>query len=186
MKSVIKSSTTVIAAMLLAGTSLLRAQAVPEKYAPLPYTPRGLYGQALVDMELAKHPELKILVLHVTPPGIPAESDKDRGIMFSDIGRIGKPDNDEDIGVFRSRKENIEAQLAPGPGVNPWSITSAPKFEVLAILYDRAGTAIGLAGIIFPYKQGDDTKKLTKIAHEIQEDLKSRIESKDKLFDPAS
>jgi hypothetical protein len=187
MKSIVSLTfTAILVGALLAATPPLRAQGAASKYAPLPYPPRGLHGQALVDMELAKHPELKLLILHVTPPGVPADSDKDRAIMFSDIGRIGKPDNDEDIGVFRSRQEHVEAQATAGTKVPPWSITAPPKFEVLTILYDRAGNAIGLAGIIFPYKQGDDTAKLTTLAHEIRDDLKTRIDSKDQLFDPAS
>ncbi len=182
----ISSSAAILVAALFSVPNLLHAKEVSQKYAPLHYPPRGLHGQALVDMELAKHPELKILVLHTTLPGISVESDKDRCIFFSNIGRIGKPDIDEDAAIFRSRKESTEAQAKPGPDVVPWSITSAPKFEVMAILYDRSGKAIGLAGIIFPYKDGEDTSKYVKIAREIEADLKERIESREQLFEPAS
>ena len=44
------------------------------------------YGQHLVDVTLAYHPELSILAMHATPPG-----GKTNVIVASNIGRNGKP-----------------------------------------------------------------------------------------------
>jgi len=177
-----------IAAAALACASLtgLRADDAPNKYAPLAYAPLGNVGQALVDMEMAKHPELKLITLHVTPRGIPADSDKDRCILFSSIGRIGKHDNDEDIGIFKANKESTEVATEPVPGVPKWSVTSTPKFEVLTPLLDSSGKSIGLAVIVFAYKKGDDVGKFTETAHTIRDEIKDRTPSKDALFEPAS
>jgi hypothetical protein len=171
---------------LFFGAATLAAQESAKPYAPLAYTPQGTKGQALVDMEMAKHTELRLITLHVTPNGIAADSDKDRCIMCSSIGRIGKPDNDEDIGVFKAGKEKTELATTPPPPTAPFSVTAAPKYEVMTPLLDSAGDSIGLAVIVFNYKAGDDTKKYDKIAHKIRDDFKKRVASKDDLLGPAT
>ena len=174
------------AALACASASALRSEDASTKYAPLAYAPAGNYGQALVDMEMAKHVELKLITLHVTPKGVAADSDKDRCIMFSTIGRIGKHDNQEDIDIFKAGQEKTEIATDPAPGVPSWSPTSTPKFEVMAPLQDSSGKSIGLAVIVFGYKKGEDTDKFIKIAHDIRDEIKDRTPSKDALFDPAS
>jgi hypothetical protein len=174
------------AAFACASASTLRSDDASTKYAPLTYAPAGNHGQALVDMEMAKHVELKLITLHVTPKGVAADSDKDRCIMFSTIGRIGKHDNQEDIDVFKAGQEKTEVATDPAPGVPSWSPTSTPKFEVMEPMLDSSGSPVGLAVIVFAYKAGDDTDKFTKAARKIRDEIKARTPSKDALFDPAS
>jgi hypothetical protein len=171
------------AALALAGAGL-RAQS--GSYAPLDYTPQGNVGQALVDMEMARHPELKLITIHVTPKGVSPDADKDRCILCSSIGRIGKHDNQEDIDVYRAGKETTELATRYAKNVSPWSVTQAPKYEVATPLLDNAGDKVGLLVIVFGYRKGDDTSKFDSIAHQIRDDIKERIASKDDLLAPAS
>jgi hypothetical protein len=180
--------TLVTISAVLTGHALL---AQPNKFAPLPYTPRGTYGQALVDLEVYKHPELKQLALHTTPAGFPTGADADiqhcnRCIVASNFGRIGSLDIQEDYDVVHSGKEltAVEAKLNPK---TPWySPTSPPKYEVLARLYDSSGQVIGVVYVSFGYKEGDDVGRFTALAHEVADELKQRVPNKDALFKPAA
>lgn len=156
------------------------------KYAPLTYTPLCNYGQALVDMEMAKHPELKILTVHVTPPGIAPEIDKERRLMFSNIGRIGKIDNDLDSEIFKGGKEVVEVLKSPTPASTNFSITATPKYEVWNILKDKSGKNIGLIVMVFPYHENFDLEQYHAVAKAVVEELNSRTTTKDDLFKPAS
>jgi hypothetical protein len=176
-----------LAVALIAGFApALHSAESGNKYAPLTYTPMSTYGQALVDMEVAAHPELKILTLHVTPPGIAVDVDKERRLMFSNIGRIGKVDDPVGAKIFRSDTDDIVIKKeAPPPSTN-FSITAAPKYEVGTQLKDASGKPIGLAVMVFPYHENFDLEVYHRIAQSVAADLSSRVKSKDDLFRPAS
>lgn len=161
------------------------AHAVDAKYAPLSYQPICSQGQALVDMEVARHPELKILTLHVTPHGVPADTDNERRLFFSNIGRVSKVDAGVDAEVYRSDKELVEIEKDPAPPSTNFSITASPKYEVLEILRDKNGTRIGLIVMVFPYHDNFDLEQYHKVALQVARELNERIASKDGLFDPA-
>jgi len=164
----------------------LRAEDAPRTYAPLDYAPMGNKGQAIVDMEMARHPELKLITVHITPVGISPDSDKDRCILCSSIGRIGKHDNEEDIGIYKQGVEKTEAATETVKGVPMWSVTQAPKYEVLTPLLDKSGTKAGLLVVVFGYHPGEETAKYDRIAHEIRDDFQKASASKDDLLAPAS
>ncbi|MDD3179632.1 MAG: hypothetical protein PHQ04_04695 [Opitutaceae bacterium] len=174
------------AALAVCFATTLRSAESSNKYAPLAYTPLGNYGQALVDMEMAKHPELKILTIHVTPPGIPADVDNERRLMFSNIGRIGKLDSIEDSKIFKGGKEVVEAFKNPAPPSTNFSITATPKYEVWNILKDQFGKDVGLIVMVFPYHENFDLEKYHEVAKTVVEELNSRMTTKDDLFKPAS
>src|SRR5258706_14609638 len=137
--------TAIFAAALYVGLAPVLHSAEPSnKYAPLTYMPMSTYGQALVDMEVAKHPEIKILTIHVTPSGVPAETDKERRMMFSNIGRIGKVDDPVGAEIFRSNKDDVVIKKDPAPPSMNFSITATPKSEVGTQLKNASGTTIGL------------------------------------------
>jgi hypothetical protein len=156
------------------------------KYAPLAYAPMSTYGQALVDMEVAKHPELTILSIHVTPSGIAADVDKERRLMFSNIGRIGKVDDAVGADVFRGAKEVIDIKKNPAPPSSNFSITAPPKYEVATQLKDTSGKTIGLIVMVFPYHENFDLETYHQIANQVAADLNTRVTTKDDLFKPAS
>ena len=137
-------------------------------------------------MEVARHPELKILTVHVTPPGVAAAVDRERRLLFSNIGRIGKVDNDADGEVFRGGIEVVEVLKDPAPPSTNFSITAAPKYEVLDILKDQSGKSIGLIVMVFPYHENFDLEKYHAIAKAVVSELNSRVPAKDDLFKPAS
>jgi hypothetical protein len=133
-------------------------------------TPTNTYAQKLVDEMLAKYPELVILVMHVTPPDKP---DTDNVILGSSIGRIGKKADEDDLRVIRTGKTNLEVN------------TTGERFEVELALQDKAGKTIGALGVVFPYKAGDDKAKRQKQAEQIRDELRKKIPSAAKLFEPA-
>src|SRR4029077_1939054 len=115
------------------------------------------YGQELVDQVIARHPELLVVVFHVSPPGIPGYP-----IVASNIGRIGKLADEDDMRVITTEKTNLE--IAHGDS----------RFEFELVLRDVAGTDIGALGLVFPYKTGDDKDALGKSAVAVRDWLARR------------
>ena len=116
------------------------------------------YGQELVDQVVARNPRLLVIVLHVSPPNVP-----NYPIIASNIGRIGKVADEDDMRVITTEKTNLE--IAHG----------GKRFEVELVLRDVAGTNLGALGLVFPYKNGDDKKALEKKAIGIRDWLAKRI-----------
>lgn len=116
------------------------------------------YGQELVDQVVARNPSLLVIVFHVSPPNVP-----NYPIIASNIGRIGKVADDDDMRVITTEKTNLE--VAHG----------GSRFEVELVLRDVTGANIGALGLVFPYKKGDDKKALEKKAIGIRDWLAKRI-----------
>jgi hypothetical protein len=116
------------------------------------------YGQELVDQVVARNPGLLVIVFHVSPPNVP-----NYPIIASNIGRIGKAADDDDMRVITTEKTNLE--IAHG----------GQRFEVELVLRDVTGTNLGALGLVFPYKSGDDKKTLEKKAIGIRDWLAKRI-----------
>ena len=124
-------------------------------------------AQKLVDEALAKHPEVVIIALHVAPP-----NQKDYVIVASNIGRIGKKADEDDMRVIDTGKSNLEINK------------KGNHFEVELVLQDQSGKTIGAAGIVFNYKPGDDKVKMEKTAEQIRDEWKKQIPNKESLFQP--
>src|SRR5262249_35612035 len=103
--------------------------------------PVKIYGQELIDRLIAKHPELLVAVMPVTPP-----KSADNVIIASNIGRIGKPGDEDDMRVIDTEKANLE--VAHG----------GKRFEVELVLRDVTGGNAGALGLVFPYREGKDSK----------------------------
>lgn len=125
-------------------------------------------AQKLVDEALVKHPEVVIIAMHVAPP-----HQSDYVIVASNIGRIGKKADEDDMRVINTGKSNLEINK------------TGNHFEVELVLEDQSGKTIGAAGIVFNYKPGDDRAKYQKIAEQIRDEWKPQIPNKDSLFQPA-
>lgn len=173
------------AGLLTLCAAALHAADAAGKYAPLTYTPLGFYGQALADIEVAKHPELKILTIHVTPRGVPADKNGDRRLMFGNLGRIGKVDNAGDDEAYTNGKEVVEVEKDPAPPSMNFSITATPKYEVLTPLLDKAGNKIGLIVMVFPYHENFDLEIYHKVAQTVASELNGKVGNKDDLLKPA-
>ncbi len=149
-------------ALLLGVAGLLQAQT--HGTADQPKT----YAQQLINQEIAKHPEIVIMAMHVTPP-----NSADNQIIASNIGRIGKKADDDDMRVVRTGKPNLEVNKAGN------------HFEVEMALLDKSGTTIGAVAVVYNYKAGDDKAKLERKAEQVRDDLRNQIPDLKSLFNPA-
>jgi hypothetical protein len=140
--------------LLLAGGVFLSAQ-----------TANKIYAQKLVDQALAKHSEVVILAMHVTPPDKP-----DNVIIASNIGRIGKKADEDDLRVINTGKPNLERN------------EKGDHFEVELVLQDESGNTIGALGVVFMYKPNNEAA-FQKSAEQLRDELRKRIPSRAKLFD---
>ena len=143
------------AALIFAGAVGTAAQA-----------PGKIYAQKLVDETLAKHPEVVIMAMHVTPPG-----KAENVIIASNIGRIGKKADEDDLRVIHTGKANLERNK------------KGDHFEVELPLQDEAGKTIGAVGIVFMYKPDNETA-FQKRAEEVRDEMRKQIPSVGKLFEP--
>jgi hypothetical protein len=105
----------------------------------LAQTPSKTYAQQLVDQTLATHPDIAIMAMHVTPP-----KQTDNVIIASNIGRIGKKADSDDMGVVNTG--------TPVREVNK----EGDHFEVELPLLDVTNDTVGALSIVYPYKAGDD------------------------------
>ena len=116
------------------------------------------YGQELVDQVVARHSELLVVAMHAAPAGHPGYP-----IVASNIGRIGKAADEDDMRVVTTEKTNLE--VAHG----------GTRFEVELVLRDVTGADIGALGLVFPFKASDDKSALEKNAIAIRDWLATRI-----------
>ncbi len=129
-----------------------------------------IYAQKLVNELMAEHPELLVIGLHATPPG-----DTQERMIASNLDRIGKKDDDDDIGVATEHK----AICAP-------NLKETFKFEVLMPMKDASGHVLNAAiGFVFKYKAGDDEVKMHALAVSIRDELAKKIPNLAALFAPA-
>src|SRR5215471_14665156 len=128
--------------------------------------PSMTYAQKLVNETLAKHKEVVIMAFHVTPP-----NQTENVIIASNIGRIGKKADEDDMRVINTGESNLEVNKAGN------------HFEDELPLLDASGNRIGAVGIVFNYKPGDDKQKLAKNAELVRDEMSKQIPSKEKLFE---
>jgi len=131
------------------------------------YTKAAPFAQKLVDEALAKHPEVILLAIHAQPP------DHKNLILSSNVGRIGKIGDEDDLRCIRTGKSNLELN------------STGKHFEDELVLLDASGKTIGALGVVFNYKPGDDKAALEKIADQIRDEMKAQLPNKSTLFGPA-
>src|SRR5262250_615511 len=118
--------------------------------------PQKIFAQKLVDEALAKHKDDIILAMHVTPPG-----QTENVIIASNIGRIGKKADEDDLRVIQTGKPNLEVNK------------KGDHFEVELVIQDQQGKTIGAMGVVFMYKDGDDKAALQKKA-EVRDEMRAQ------------
>ena len=144
--------------LVVAFASLLGAQGPKPK----------IFAQRLVEIEMEKHSDLLIIAFHVTPPG-----EKDNVIIASNIGRIGKKADEDDMRVIKTGKPNLEVNA------------TGDHFEVQMAQRDKAGKIIGALAVVFPYKEGMDKEKLHAEGEEIRKEIEAQAPTLAKLFETA-
>ena len=136
-----------------------------------------MYGQVLVDEQMARHKDLLSVTLHGTPPG-----QKDVYTMFAGSfpERIGNPDDPDDIDVI---KKGITILDPRWKRVND----KDKKFVVLMPMRDKAGENVGLVVYAFknPAKPHGLEQHYLKISEQYRDELAKKISSYDGLYDPA-
>jgi hypothetical protein len=122
--------------------------------------PTQTYGQSLVDDALLKHSKVVILALHV-------QQDKSANnvIIASNIGRIGKKADEDDLHVIATGEDKLELN------------ETGDRYEVEQTLKDISGTTIGAVGVVFAYVKGQDTAPLQAEAKAVRDELAARIPS---------
>ena len=125
-----------------------------------------IYAQTLVNDTMAAHSELVVIGLHATAAGA-----KDERMIATNLDRIGKIDDDDDVAVATERK----TICAP-------NLKDPTRFEVQVPMMDAKGNVVGAIGLVFKYKAGDDEVELHKKAVAIRAELAARIADKDALF----
>lgn len=128
---------------------------------------KKIYAQKLLDETLAKHKEVVIMAMHVTPPG-----KTENVIIASNIGRIGKKADEDDMRVIDTGKPNLEVNK------------KGDHFEVELVLQDQSGKTIGAVGIVFMNEKGKDQEFLQK-ATAIRDEMKAKTPTVTKLFESA-
>jgi hypothetical protein len=129
---------------------------------------KKIYAQKLLDETLAKHKEVVIMAMHVTPPG-----KTENVIIASNIGRIGKKADEDDLRVIETGKPNLEVNK------------KGDHFEVELVLQDQSGKTIGAVGIVFNYVKGKEAE-FQKNAEQIRDEMKQKTPTLAKLFEPAN
>jgi hypothetical protein len=127
----------------------------------------AIYAQKLVNEVMAKHPELAVVGMHAAAPGA-----KDSKMIASNLDRIGKVDDEDDLAVSNEHK----TILAP-------NMKDPAKFEVAVPLKDASGKVIGSLSAVFKYKAGDDELKMHAAALAIRDALAKKIPNAGALFD---
>jgi hypothetical protein len=134
--------------------------------AVFPQETKKIFAQKLLDDTLAKHKEVVIMAMHVTPPGKP-----DNVIIASNIGRIGKKADEDDMRVINTGKPNLEVN------------TKGDHYEVELVMQDQSGKTIGAVGIVFMNEKGKEQEFLKK-ATQIRDEMKAQTPTIAKLFEP--
>jgi hypothetical protein len=132
-----------------------------------PNIPLDSYAQHIVDEELAKHHDLLILAIHASTP-----KNLDPEILASNIGRIGKKADDDDMRVVRDGKTNLEVN------------TDLGRYEVELPLKNAAGERIGALGVVFPLTAHTDQGARHREAIRIRNEIGRQIPSAAKLVAP--
>jgi len=132
------------------------------------WAPEKIYAQTLLNRIVKKYPNLLVVALHVTPP-----NESENVIIASNIGRIGKRADEEDLRVIRTGETLAKVNK------------NGDRFEVELPLLDASSKTIGALAIVFPYKPGDDPSMFKMRAEKIRDELAADIPSVAKLMEPS-
>lgn len=139
---------------------------------PYPYEPDApsrTYAQKLVDEFLDRYPDIEIMAIHATPP----EGDYNV-IVGSNIGRLGKKADNDDMRCVFTGKPNLEVN------------STGKRFESEMQLHDRAGNVIGAVGVVYAYAKDADKEALHARAEAVRKELEKKIPDAAGLFRPAA
>lgn len=153
------------AALIAAVPGAVHAQAPATALRPA--ASNAVYAQHLVERAIAAHPEVVILAMHVTPPGA-----KQNVIIASNLDRIGKPADEDDLRVVNAHSTNREVNKAGN------------RYEVELPLLDASRRPIGALGVVFAYTPASDKAALERTATALRDEIGRRISHVKNLMEP--
>lgn len=125
------------------------------------------YAQMLVKDLMRRHPDLLVVAMHATAPGA-----TDNTIVATNLDRIGKASDDDDLAVIRTNKPILAPMRDKG------------RYEVLLPLRDISDNTIGALGIVFKYSSGQPESTFLDDATAMRNGLRLVIPSVETLFEP--
>lgn len=138
---------------------------------PYPFDPNfgpNTYAQKLTERTIAAHPDILVMMIHATPP-----NGAHNVVIGSNIGRLGKPADDDDLRVIDKGSTNLEVG-----GDND-------RFETELPLLDRSGKRIGALGLVFALKPDTDKETLHRHGLAIRDEVARGIPTNAALFKTA-
>lgn len=138
---------------------------------PYPFDPAfgpNTYAQQLTERTVAAHPDLLVMMIHATPP-----HGAHNVIIGSNIGRLGKQADEDDLRVIDKGSTNLEVS------------DDKDRFETELPLLDRTGKRIGALGLVFNYKPDSDKEAIHRHGLAIRDELARAIPNNAALFRPA-
>ncbi|MDE3116142.1 MAG: hypothetical protein KGL26_11120, partial [Pseudomonadota bacterium] len=120
--------------------------------------PLKSYAQHLIDRALKLHPDVMIMAIHAATP-----KNADPEILASNIGRIGKKADDDDMRVVAKGATNLEVNK------------DLVRYEVELPLNDVSGVRIGALGVVFGLTPGMDQNAKHREAIAIRNEISRRI-----------
>ncbi len=148
-------------AVLCAAAAALGAPPAPAQVAHVNY------AQMLVNDLMRRHSELLVVAMHVTAPGA-----ADNTIIATNLDRVGKKSDDDDLAVIRTNKPILAPMADRG------------RFEVLLPLRDVSDTTIGALGVVFTYSAGQPGERFLDDAVAMRDQLRLVIPKLETLFEP--
>lgn len=128
--------------------------------------PQHTFAQKLVDQAMAANPDIVIIAMHIKAP-----TNQAYPIVASNIGRIGKKADEDDMEVINTTKPRLEVN------------ESGDRFESEGALRDAKGAVIGALGVVFPYKKGQDQAPLHARAEAIRGEMAKQISKPENLLE---
>jgi iron complex outermembrane receptor protein len=144
------------AALAVLGSASARADAT-----------RTTYAQMLVSDLMRRHPDLLVVAMHVTAPGA-----SDNTIIATNLDRIGRKSDDDDLAVIRTNKPILAPMKDKG------------RYEVLLPLRSVTDETIGALGIVFKYSAAQSEAGFLEDATAMRNQLRAVIPTVATLFEP--
>src|SRR5258708_6799297 len=127
----------------------------------------NIFAQKLVDQIIAKHPELKQIGLHTTPPN----SSQSVIIAINDKKKVGKKSDPDDLEVMKTGKPSAEVNK------------TKQIYDLGFPLLDQTGKIIGTVVMEIKLSSENTKEGAMNRGKIIQEELRKEISSKEKLFE---